>query len=583
MMAAGEELAEMEAARGRATAAIVESAAHKRLVVAGPGTGKSFTFKEALADAIDAAGEGTGLALTFIRNLVADLKTDLGLLATVTTFHGYCKHLMHQHLGGLQRADLYPFLPELLVADLSTTDRRSTSVDEVEEHLHRLITEDGLIADVMAAADYYQAVAFTDLVYRVLEHFRANPDDVPEYPLVVVDEYQDFSLLETSFIDLLATKNRVLVAGDDDQALYTHLRHASPQYIRDLARGDEYERFELPYCSRCTEVVVAAVNDVIARAVAIGNLQDRISKPFRCYLPEKQEDSENNPRLILVDCSTANTPYAGQYIAQQIARIPADDIAVSREKGYPTALIVGPNPFLRRAYDVVRERYPQARMKSRETVGIELLDGYQRIAADERSRLGWRIVLHCIPPAGWRNALREALEGDLDLVACLPEGYVETHVELARLVGQLISDGFLPPADEERLCASVEYGIEEIRARLALEPDEPETEAEEPEADAAEGGVPDILFTSLVGAKGLSAEHVFIVGLNNGHLPSHVASIGDDEICAFLVGLSRTRKRCHLIWFRFAFSGGLWRSVFVDWVAQHGEVVTVNKDYDFQS
>lgn len=255
----------------------------------------------------------------------------------------------------------------------------------------------------MAAADYYKAVAFTDLVYRVHEHFRAHPEDLPEFPLVVVDEYQDFSLLETTFISLLATKNRVLVAGDDDQALYSDLRYASPEYIRDLASGDEYERFELPYCSRCTEVVVAAVNDVIEAAVENGSLNGRIAKPFTCYLPEKQSDSDANPALIHVDCSTANTPDAGKYIAQQIARIPAADIAISREKGYPTALVVGPNPFLARAYAVVREHYPDARMKPRDTFAIELLDGYQRIAVDERSRLGWRIVAHCAPPTSWES------------------------------------------------------------------------------------------------------------------------------------------------------------------------------------
>ncbi len=581
-MASHGELAEMEADRRRATAAIAESEASKRLVVAGPGTGKSFTFKEALAEAIRDAGGGTGLALTFIRNLVADLQRDLGDLATVNTFHGYCKYLMHQHVGGLQRADLYPLLPELLVDDLSITGRRSTSTDDVEERLHRLDTADGLISEVMAAADYYNAVAFTDLVYRVLEHFRAHAEDVPEFPLVVVDEYQDFSLLETTFIDLLATRNTVLVAGDDDQALYSQLRYASPQYIRDLARGEEYRRYELPYCSRCTEVVVAAVNDVIAAAVRIGGLEGRISKPFRCYLPEKQADSEANPSLIIfVDCSTANTPYAGQYIAQQIARIPAADTAVSREKGYPTALVVGPNPFLRRAYEVVRECYPNARMKPRETLAVDPLDGYQRIAADERSRLGWRIVGHCVPPAGWRTALREALERDVDLVERLPEDYVETHLEIARLVGLLITDGFLPPAEEERLCAAVDCPIDQVRARLALEPDEGEAQAEDAGGDATDEDVPDIFFTSLVGAKGLSAEHVFIVGLNNGHLPGRTTAIADDEISAFLVGLSRTRKRCHLISYRFAFSSGLQRSVFIDWVAGHCEVVTVNKDYDF--
>jgi superfamily I DNA/RNA helicase len=178
--------------------------------------------------------------------------------------------------------------------------------------------------------------------------------------------------------------------------------------------------------------------------------------------------------------------------------------------------------------------------------------------------------------------LREALEGDVDLVERLPEDYVEAHSELAQLVGLLINDGFLPPAEEERLCAAVDCPIDEVRARLALEPDDVEAEGEEAVDDAADEGVPDIFFTSLVGAKGLSAEHVFIVGLNNGHLPSSATAIADDEICAFLVGLSRTRKRCHLISYRFAFSGGLQRSVFVDWVAHHGDVVTVNKDYDFE-
>jgi hypothetical protein len=75
--------------RTAASGAIVNSAAQRRLIVSGPGTGKSYTFGRALAKAIEDAGGGTGLALTFIRNLVADLE-DLGTLADVFTFHGYC-------------------------------------------------------------------------------------------------------------------------------------------------------------------------------------------------------------------------------------------------------------------------------------------------------------------------------------------------------------------------------------------------------------------------------------------------------------------------------------------------------------
>ncbi len=46
--------------------------ADKKLIVAGPGTGKTFTFREALS-----VSDERGLALTFIRNLVAELRKDL--------------------------------------------------------------------------------------------------------------------------------------------------------------------------------------------------------------------------------------------------------------------------------------------------------------------------------------------------------------------------------------------------------------------------------------------------------------------------------------------------------------------------
>src|ERR1017187_1158975 len=90
--------------RAVALAAIVDSRSPKRLIVAGPGTGKSFTFRKAL----EAVG-AEGLALTFIRNLVEDLTNDLGDTAKVFTFHAYCKHLMHQHdVAGLRDGDYYP-------------------------------------------------------------------------------------------------------------------------------------------------------------------------------------------------------------------------------------------------------------------------------------------------------------------------------------------------------------------------------------------------------------------------------------------------------------------------------------------
>jgi hypothetical protein len=585
------ELKKAEEARARAAEAVIESTSPKRLVVSGPGTGKSFAFKKSLAKVIAEAGEGQGLALTFIKKLVPALQKDVGPLARVDTFHGYSKQLMHQHVAGLHKADLYPLLLDLLVEDLGITKHHETNKASIEEHLQTLDVSDGLVHDLMEIADYYGAVSFPDLVFRVYEHFRGNEGSIPTWPLVVVDEYQDFSLLETSFIDLLAKKSPVLIAGDDDQAVYAGFRYASPEFIRNLARGGDYETHELPYCSRCTSVVVAAVKDVIARAKAKGYLADRLDKRFECYLPAKQAASDANPRIIDVECSTFMQPYAGYYIVQQIERIPAEDIVESRKNEEPTVLVIGPKPFLTAAFDVVSKRFPHARMKVSESFRVDLLDGYERIAKNENSRLGWRIVMHCDPPKKSEEIIKQALEEQSELAALLPSQYVDDHKAVAGLLGALIRDGNLSEQEEKQLCAALGKSIEEIRGHLKLVDEAVDEERDveviadrtanaevEPEDDRATIEPPEILFTSAVGSKGLSAQHVFIVGLNSGHFPRVMS---DEEICTFLVALSRTRKRCHLVSYKWFTRSALERSEFLEWIEPHLEHVTVNKDYDF--
>jgi len=72
--------------------------------------------------------------------------------------------------------------------------------------------------------------------------------------------------------------------------------------------------------------------------------------------------------------------------------------------------------------------------------------------------------------------------------------------------------------------------------------------------------------TSFEGAKGLSAQHVFIAGLHDGEIPRKPDRVQDLEICKFVVGLTRTRKKCSLIYTRhFA---GQWKSPssFISWI-----------------
>jgi ATP-dependent DNA helicase UvrD/PcrA len=53
--------------------------------------------------------------------------------------------------------------------------------------------------------------------------------------------------------------------------------------------------------------------------------------------------------------------------------------------------------------------------------------------------------------------------------------------------------------------------------------------------------------TSFEGAKGMSAQYVFLIGMQSGDLPRNVADVKDIEICKFLVGMTRTKKKCSIL------------------------------------
>jgi hypothetical protein len=580
----------MIAARAEATRIVVESDHPRRLIVSGPGTGKSYAFKLAL----QRKGE-RGLALTFIRTLAAELAKDLVDDADTFTFHAYSKHLFHRlSPHGLTREfSLYPPLFTLITEDLGVLGAVTWSpamgervFEELQSSVERTIMDldpsSRIPERVLRLGTYYDATSFIDLVYRVFLHLEDHPDATPEYPLVVVDEYQDFSRLETAFIAQLGLKSPLLIAGDDDQALYK-FRHASAEHIRNLAASSDVERHVLPYCSRCTSPVVAAVHATIARAVALGHMRERLDKPFECYLPDKEGDSRRYPEIIDARCSIHR--YMGQYVETEIAKISQEDIDASVAGRHKTVLVVGPKQFIRPIYQRLHDgRYPQAELRVSDPLPVTPIDGFRRIARSSESNLGWRILIHCQPFRGWIDALRDALTSGDRLMTRLPAAWRDERLAVAQLLGRALDGETLSDPELDRLAEAVEMGRDALRDYVqAGEPQEEEGEATTPPTPVAEpSGLapPSILCTTLKGAKGLSAEHVFVVGLMNGHFPDRGAAPSDEEICEFLVALSRTRKQCHLVSTRiFAGPPPLRPSVFLSWVSGQTRQITVDRRY----
>ncbi len=497
---------------GRKTASekILESKEDKRLIVAGPGTGKSHTFGEVLKLLPEGS---TAMVFTFINNLVDELEKDLagieGRDVRVNTLHGFCTQLLYSHGKPEDLKEHFEYFPKLLMLiEADATLLGFGYSKKILKSSFAQINEGAELKFYLDRGAYYNAVSHDDTVYRVYDYYRKG-GKIPTYTIVVVDEYQDFNPLEAAFIGKLAEKNKILIAGDDDQALYG-FRDASTRYIRDLYNGTDFESLPLPYCSRCTPVLVEATNHFVRQAQKVGRLSGRIPRDFECYWPDKYSEHDAYPSIDVARCSTFG-PTALRYIQQRVVSI-SDKEMLTGEEGTLPFMIIGPESGFRldelKAHltdtlDPARFEIADSRHGG-ESLVIE--EGYAILRKGHNKNLGWRIILHADPLPDAVEIVKATYESDVELESLLPDAYKAKHL-------------------------------------AALAKTSAETEQEETLY------VPKIriLLTNYLGSKGLSALHVIVIGLNNYEFPSNPGDVQDAEVCKFVVALTRAKSSCSLV------------------------------------
>ncbi|HEY6091817.1 MAG TPA: UvrD-helicase domain-containing protein [Gemmatimonadales bacterium] len=508
---------------------ILKSPSQRKLVVAGPGTGKTRVFKELLK--VSSGGRDDHLVLTFINTLCNDLEEQLQDLAQVSTLHGYCLGLLHntpELLGGLSaRFKCVPGLATLIKADW---EYLNGPVAPPFVGLMRALGDETQIAPYLERGNYYDAVDFDDIVYRAHSGLSDHADAIPTFQLVLIDEYQDFNTLEAGFIEVLARHSPILIAGDDDQALYENLRNSSTKHIRQLYRGGVYEVFELPFCMRCPKVIVDAVNDVIKRAEELRKLNGRIRKPYKHFPLVKGDDSKRYPTIAVVATSvqSSRANYLGKYIDRAIAAIPSDEIAEAVKEGFPPVLVIVAKPYRAQIIAYLTKQGFLVDTRRDATVSLKRDTGLHLLAEDHASNVGWRIVLASEPQL-FVSGIIAATEDGTPIVNALPTDYRQ------RILDEVAA---LATAPEPEAPPAEEVPMERVPVRV----------------------------TSFEGAKGLSAQHVFIAGLHAHEIPRNAADPHDLEICKFVVGLTRTRKKCSLLYTKRFANKPRQPSVFLTWI-----------------
>ncbi len=523
---------------------IITSTSRKKLIATGPGTGKTTLLKLILKE--DDGEKENRIVLTFINNLKNDLEEHLSCYANVFTLHAFCIGLLHKNTslrsGLLSQFRCQPGLANLIRKDWKYI--RGSSPPHFVRDMRNIYETDSF-EFYIKRGNYYNAVDFDDAVYRVYRNAKDKWDELGEYVLVLVDEYQDFNRLEATIIELLGRQSRIVIVGDDDQALYSQLRGSSWDYIRMLYHNKEYDVFELPFCLRCPKVIVGAVNDIITKAHELGKLQGRIPKTYKYFPPIKREDSNRYPSICLVKTSVQkqNANYFGRYIAHSISKIPTEEVEEAKASGYPSALVIAANPYRSQITAYLEANGFQIKTKRDSEERLDRSIGLELLKSIPDSNLGWRIILANEDDQFVVGIIRASANGK-PLSKCITSDY------------------------KERLLAEVDEWAQESKDDKQQNRNKEDSEHKS------------IMVTSFEGAKGLSAQHVFIAGLHNGDMPRDPNDIQDMEICRFLVGLTRTRKQCNLIHTgRFAGQRKL-KSAFISWIhPDRFEVTNVNAQY----
>lgn len=526
------------AERDQHTNAILASTSRKIVVVAGPGTGKTTLFTRLL----ERKGKGgEALTLSFINALVDELSLDLFGLSEVKTLHGFSAGILRR----TARARIFPKLSEVITEDAGILiDEGDVDFDKI---FHQCEGDEKHIAFYKKRKDYYGTYyGFADAIYGLVKLFESKKDLIPQYSQVVVDEFQDFNKAEVLLIDLLAERSPILIAGDDDQSLYVDLKDASPDHIRGKhgLGSPDYVSFPLEFCSRSTQVIVEAVNDIINAATKNGLLKGRVVKPYR-YFPCENGDKESaaNPHLVYSQC------YEGEMIGFMHKEI--SEIARGERSKFSVLVIVPPqlkNRILPRFAKALRKKgfhnvsYPEKTAERTPT----LIEGLKILLENNDDNLGWRIVARCIlDKAVFKACLQESDKGER-MSGLVGE---DCYAMARRLVRTLkkIRDG--KTTQEDALKEFVEkVGYDPYR--LVTEKLREELLADEAFAyDTPRGirGVP-ITLTTIPSSKGLSADYVFITHFDDQYYTQNgKGAVSDKEVFSFLVGLTRARKKDFLI------------------------------------
>lgn len=265
------------------------------LIIAGAGSGKTRMITYRIAYMLEQGiKESEILALTFTNKAAKEMSERIKSLTglklkglTASTFHSFGLGLLKQYiqyLGYKNNFTIYDtndnmaLLKQVIVSlDLELSNYNlysllSTFSDVKTGRIQGFQNKEGAVNQIyqewLLSQKAYNVVDFDDLILLPIRLFEKRPDVLEKvqerYRYIMVDEFQDTSLLQYKFISMIAKKYRnICVVGDDDQSIYSW-RGANYRNIQSFEEDfPERREFKLERNYRSTGTILEAANNLI--------------------------------------------------------------------------------------------------------------------------------------------------------------------------------------------------------------------------------------------------------------------------------------------------------------------------------
>lgn len=533
--------------RSKHVESLLSSESQKKVVVAGPGTGKTYLFNRILE------GKKNSLTLTFVNSLIEDLSLELCGLSDVRTLHSYARSILSKSSG--RNLKIFSKLSQIIREDAQIILEQEVNFDWIFNQ--RDESKKDLLEFYKQRRKYYDYYGFSDIIYTAVLYFEMGDEKIPEYNQIVVDEFQDFNRLEVDFINLLAKKSPILLAGDDDQALY-QFKGSSNQFIRDRYNKTVYgyDPFNLPYCTRCPRVIVEATNDLISVAKKHGFLNGRIDKPFIYYDNyEKDKISAKYSRINYAQVYPKQIPW---FIESKIAEM-ANEL-----KSKFSVLII--SPYKKQSRQICNSLSSKGLrnldFEKKDTDKVNIFDGFKILLENKHDNLGWRIVTEfMMHPIEFHEIVRKSYTSTTtDFEEFIPDK-LKKQIKAHLTILNYISKG--KPVNEDSLKALIEdVDIDENEILISYLKDILDS-------NKVPTGIPEIRkipikATTIQSAKGLSADLVFISHFDDQYFIQNddKKTPSDQDICNFIVSITRAKQKLFLV------SSDHKNPIFLDWISK---------------